>query len=664
MTRKQLIFKTLAICAILLAGIIFPTILTAQRSDGFFKTDNDDAYNNRDESPYNIGIDPFGAAPLGSGLLVLTLAGAGYAVVRRKRSLRKGATLLLACTLILGTTQCKKRIETIKYNPENTIQITLRTGYDDAKHYISLDQQLGYSPVHFSSGDEIYVGDGTSYLGKLTYGNDGFTGIIDSPSSSASYLYFYFVGNRTPTWNATNSAFTIDISDQKNVNVGVYNLTEKLPVLACGRDDYYPGKDAFDCTLKNQCVLVRFEIDETEGITDTYRISNMLSEARVDFTSDSEPEIVPTGVLDAITLYCGPHYQINNNSNQNELQLNYKYRWAVLLKTPEARHTYAIKGDDEADNRTYYDMDNMGPFTPGLPADNYIYNLYTIHNTANNVTEDALFVVSTNGNVVQFSPGNLQYKPSSGEWRFAERQWDYVGGFKKNGKTYGTLGTDNSNEYIATGGYQGWIDLFGWGCTGISLGQTYYQPTSCGYSNQPTSEVNFQYGPPGICNLTVSNSSDWGAVVNNNGNEWRTMTYNEWYGLSNFYKMNTDLYGSARISNDGGVNVLSQGIIILPVNYKGDYEVKHSTSGSDNFANNTFNETDWNALETEGALFLPFAYLRCGTIMSNSSYYWASSTQSANQASYVSITASNKVNVSTGTYRSYGNAVRLVRDAN
>ena len=56
------------------------------QSDDFFRNDGD--YTNRsNEVEYNITNQTFGQepAPLGSGLLILTAIGAGYAAMRRKR---------------------------------------------------------------------------------------------------------------------------------------------------------------------------------------------------------------------------------------------------------------------------------------------------------------------------------------------------------------------------------------------------------------------------------------------------------------------------------------------------------------------------------------------------------------------------------------------------
>ena len=84
---------------ILFAIVIVLTIgltANAQGRDGFFNNLNEDDYNNRIGSgnltPVIVlpGDDIFGTnengngAPLGSGLLVLTALGAGYAIVRKK----------------------------------------------------------------------------------------------------------------------------------------------------------------------------------------------------------------------------------------------------------------------------------------------------------------------------------------------------------------------------------------------------------------------------------------------------------------------------------------------------------------------------------------------------------------------------------------------------
>ena len=71
-----------------IAFVMMVVIANAQ-SDSFFKSDNSNAGNgNRDD--FGMALPSHGAtddqqAPLGSGMLILTAMGAGYAIARRKR---------------------------------------------------------------------------------------------------------------------------------------------------------------------------------------------------------------------------------------------------------------------------------------------------------------------------------------------------------------------------------------------------------------------------------------------------------------------------------------------------------------------------------------------------------------------------------------------------
>ena len=71
-----------------IAFVMMVVIANAQ-SDSFFKSDNSNAGNgNRDDFGMALpghGLNDDQQAPLGSGMLVLTALGAGYAIARRKR---------------------------------------------------------------------------------------------------------------------------------------------------------------------------------------------------------------------------------------------------------------------------------------------------------------------------------------------------------------------------------------------------------------------------------------------------------------------------------------------------------------------------------------------------------------------------------------------------
>ena len=83
--KKQKTLKALVLTAVLAFGMLLPMTTNAQ-NDGFFRNLNED-YDNRDGETIITGSgitnQQFGA-PLGSGLLVLVAAGAGYVALKKK----------------------------------------------------------------------------------------------------------------------------------------------------------------------------------------------------------------------------------------------------------------------------------------------------------------------------------------------------------------------------------------------------------------------------------------------------------------------------------------------------------------------------------------------------------------------------------------------------
>ena len=101
---------------------------------------------------------------------------------------------------------------------------------------------------------------------------------------------------------------------------------------------------------------------------------------------------------------------------------------------------------------------------------------------------DGLFSVGENQQVY-FSKGNLQYRASTNTWRFANHQFDFVGGTLNEGSEYAEVfgnvyenGIKCSNNRISSD-YSGWIDLFGWGTSGYNHGANSYQPWSTSQNN-------------------------------------------------------------------------------------------------------------------------------------------------------------------------------------
>ena len=124
--------KAIILFLLMLFGIIAPTMSLAQRSDGFFRYNNDIYENRVGENGITIGnMQNDNPTPLGSGLLILTAVGAGYAIACRRRNKDvkafnglKGLNAFIAFALLLSLTQCKKN-DISKISDGDTVFMTL-----------------------------------------------------------------------------------------------------------------------------------------------------------------------------------------------------------------------------------------------------------------------------------------------------------------------------------------------------------------------------------------------------------------------------------------------------------------------------------------------------------------------------------------------------------
>ena len=269
-----------------------------------------------------------------------------------------------------------------------------------------------------------------------------------------------------------------------------------------------------------------------------------------------------------------------------------------------------------------------------------------------------LFTINAAGDKVFFSKGNLQYQASTGTWRFAEHQYDYVG----NGTKGNVTGSDNA-QISST--YDGWIDLFGWGTSGYQFASGYgtaYQPWS-------TSTANEHYGPTdGTSGLTGTYANaDWGVynAISNGGNSaglWRTLTRAEWT-----YVFDTRSTTSGVRYAKATVNGVS-GVILLPDDWSTSYYSLASTNtGEAAYNTNSISSSDWSSkFEAHGAVFLPAAGYRNGTtvyLAGSDGSYWSTTATDGTDPSYcVKFSSSNFFHFTTSD-RSRGFSVRLVRVA-
>ena len=220
-------------------------------------------------------------------------------------------------------------------------------------------------------------------------------------------------------------------------------------------------------------------------------------------------------------------------------------------------------------------------------------------------TLPGLFSVSENRQV-RFSQGNLQYYPDNNIWRFAEKQWDFVGGTgwdyylgDLNPGTVYANGTqcDNTKVYKY---YPGWIDLFGWGTSGWNNGNIHYDPYD--FAGHPYESDS--YGPPGNFDLTGDYAhADWGVhntISNGGSRQWRTPTAEEFsYLLEERVTPSGIRFAMAMVA---GV----RGMIVLPDDWnESNYYLREANMYSLYFAN-IISAGEWlDMLEPAGAVFLP-----------------------------------------------------------
>ncbi|MCQ2959541.1 MAG: hypothetical protein MJ198_05060 [Bacteroidales bacterium] len=318
---------------------------------------------------------------------------------------------------------------------------------------------------------------------------------------------------------------------------------------------------------------------------------------------------------------------------------------------------------------------------------------------------NGVFSVSLDQTIL-FSKGNLQYQPVSETWRFAEHQYDVVGGIDKevstdiSGNVYETIDgtlTKCSNLNMHDETYQGWIDVFSYGCTGWNGGQQYYKPTES-VLRVPGSATDGE----GYFNNNLSGKrSDWGFecdIVNGGGRQhvWRTLKSSEWqYLFLNRRNQLDDSYLFTKVmiqldeqTPDGVTEIAA--VILFPDNFmrmpNGCENISavhtiESTSNSlifkcdVNFRDNEVTLEQIGLLETEGCVILPC----CGVGSYNekkstrddklwyknsaTAFYVAyeSASQNGNNANWLAIDDTNQLQFQ-GFTKNAALAVRLVCD--
>ena len=313
-------------------------------------------------------------------------------------------------------------------------------------------------------------------------------------------------------------------------------------------------------------------------------------------------------------------------------------------------------------NTTYY-VRAFAANAAGMAYGNEVIFTTLPHpNTAPEGSIPSLFSISETQQVF-FSKGNLQYQASSNTWRFAEHQWDFVGGTDNywSGGEYGNVyenGVKCDNSLISPT-YSGWIDLFGWATSGWNNNNQYYRPWDVESTNTTTNGYGYGYFDGEYADYDMTGdaaNSDWGIynAITNGGNEsgqWRTLSNWEWSYL--FSSRPNAAYKISRATVHG-----EHGWVLLPDAWIQPSGIDFIASAS-YFDMNVYDMEEWSIMENAGAVFLPSAGERYkGEEIEyrnyDNQYYWSSS-HSSNGHAYIN-------QLATAKNRCDGLPVRLVQN--
>ena len=527
--------------------------------------------------------------------------------------------VLMGVALVLGLAQCKKNVEPLASGVVPGVgdgEIVLRLVGESSK--LAVFPATG--AVYYTAGDVIHVASGGTYRGTLTYHSDDdggyFSGNLTSAPSSGAKMYFYFMGNKDLNEDSPTSSISVNISDQ----------TENYPVIACGESvEGYGETTEYHATMKNKCALVKFDVESSASPTMPTLIGGMNNVITFTF-SDSGVGTVNTSNAGGIKLRGG--------SGE---------RWAVVLKQDEVESlTKKYVANSEIVTSAHGNI-------PSINDNDYLSTGIGVTVTSRELPEGAipgLFTINDNGDQVLFSKGNLQYQASTNTWRFAENQYDYVGD-ATNGNVYEN--EVKCNNSLISDSYTGWIDLFGWGTSGYNNKYPYM-----------TSTTSTDYGPTGANSLTGTYANyNWGvyigSTITNGGgsSSWRTLQYDDIRYMS--------LHSTAGFATVAGTT----GIIFLPDTFT-DPKTNNGSGafvgGVNAYTANVYESgEEWEAMEAEGAVFMPAAGYRIGTEpagIQQWGYYWLEEVYDADNALCTSF-QSNYFSAAGALPRFGGTSVRL-----
>ena len=431
--------------------------------------------------------------------------------------------------------------------------------------------------------------------------------------------------------------------------------------------DIYTGQDgtldyiAGNCDYAEASVTVNVD-GSTGDVTTTAPAAFVNKQAIVKFTfkDSADPSgntFISPSVIEVEASYLGTAFKSSSFTIPSETYTTNGAGIIYLALPSEIPNPYASHKDAIAFNIKATVGANTYTFTKtGFPFVNGKYFDITVKMAE---VIGGKFSVSATKQVY-FSKGNLQATGTVSDdittwtWKFAEHQWDKIGG-----KDQSEAGTPTGNNNIIGDGKlseSGTVDLFGWSTAATHLG-IHNSTNNSTYSGDfvdwgSASEVTACIGTGW---RTLSNTKSGGET-----GEWEyLLTKRNTTSAMRFYKAQVN-----------GVN----GLILFPDDWKDSYHpltAGYVNNNAISFESTIITASEWNSdFEANGAVFLPVA----GQRHVNNNYveypngrghYWSSTPNDAGTAYRLYFTgSSSEWSYSVGSSRRFGYAVRLVRDAN
>ena len=555
-------------------------------------------------------------------------------------------SIIAAAIGIFMAVGCKKESEGITLgasiaNDDNLTKVHLST----------TDQPL------WDNGDPVWVnGDDTRTISDIT---DGTNAKIKGVTTSSSYLAIYPADMAAGT--ASNASIVIR-PDQTYESGKI-----KFPMVA-----YSNNKHLF---FYNLCSLVKVSVSNNLSNNTSITLKKISVRSSVNLLCGTMALTVnnngtvtagtPTNGGKEVELDLGSGVSVANGNTSQDFYI------AVAPFASEKNITITITTTDNkifSRTRTISSLDINTIASANL-------------NLASTDKLDPIGAATVGTLKVISAPGNLQYKNPTwefGEFRFAAHQYDFIGSSSVTGTVSGSdnyiyAETNYTQHTFATNNNSTgdkWIDLFGWGTSGVgnytgavanNSDNGHYVRLGC-YANTTSSN----YGPNSTS--IAGTVYDWG--VNGSyhlGTGWRTLTPDEWNILMNDRSASslngTDNAHFACVTLHIGNNDI-KGTLIFPDHLHWPIGVPYPTTI--NAANTAFSPTytssQWDLLEAEGVWFLPAAGYRSGTNtftdIQTTGYYWTTTGGTSSTAEYIKTTDGTPHWLN----KSRGCSVRLVKN--